>query len=234
MFTKSAEFYDKIYSIKDYAQAAGKIRQIVRVRAPGARSLLDVGCGTGKHISYLQDEYSVTGLDIGEELIGVARRLHPDIPFHIADMGDFDLHETYDVVTCLFSAIGYVKTLDRLEATLHHIAAHTRPGGVVLVEPWFTPETYWVDHITANFLDEKNLKIVWMYVSRREDFLSILDIHYMVGTPEGVVEFTERHEIGLFTHEQYENAFREAGLTVEYDAEGLFQRGLYIGRKLDR
>jgi hypothetical protein len=42
--------------------------------------------------------------------------------------------------------------------------------------------------------------------------------------------FTERHEIGLFTDEEYLRAFQSAGLKVSYDAHGLFGRGMYLGK----
>jgi hypothetical protein len=97
------------------------------------------------------------------------------------------------------------------------------------VEPWFTPDTFWTDTITVNLVDRPDLKIAWMYTSRREGLLSVLDIHYMVGTPAGVERFEERHEIGLFTHEEYLDALRAAGLKAWHDPEGLFDRGLYLG-----
>ena len=70
-----------------------------------------------------------------------------------------------------------------------------------------------------------------MYVSERRGALSVLDIHYLVGTPEGIEQFNEVHELCLFTHEQYVEAFQQAGMGVEYDAAGFFGRGLYIGTK---
>jgi len=87
------------------------------------------------------------------------------------------------------------------------------------------PKVFKGDHV-----DEPNLKVAWMYKSEREGLLSVMNIHYLVATPVGVEYFTERHESGLFTQEQYLNAFRQAGLRVTYDPSGLFGRGMYVGR----
>ena len=54
MFSRSAHLYDAIYSFKDYAGEAETLRALVEERAPGARSLLDVACGTGKHLAELR------------------------------------------------------------------------------------------------------------------------------------------------------------------------------------
>ena len=228
MFTRSARIYDAIYGGQDYAAAGRRVQEHIQRLAPEARDLLDVGCGTGRHLEHLRDHYAVEGLDLSPELLAVARERLPDVPLHTADMAEADLGRRFDVVTCLFSAIGYVRTADRLEATLARMAGHLRPGGVALVEPWFTPEAYWPRHLVANFHEEPDLRVAWMYVHARRDDVSVLDIQYLVGEPEGVEHFTERHELGLFTDAQYRGAFAAAGLHAEHDPEGLFGRGLYL------
>jgi hypothetical protein len=52
-----------------------------------------------------------------------------------------------------------------------------------------------------------------------------------VGTPQGVEYYTELHEVGLFTDDQYRSAFIEAGLSFDRDEQGLIGRGLLIGVK---
>jgi ubiquinone/menaquinone biosynthesis C-methylase UbiE len=229
MFTKSAQFYDALYSFKDYAAAAEQLRALLQQHNPNAETLLDVACGTGKHLEYLRDYYRAEGLDLSPDLLEVARGRCPEVPFHQADMVGFRLDHGFDVIMCLFSSIGYVKTAENLEQTVSNMARHLRPGGVVVVEPWFSPENYWTGTITANLVDDPELKIAWMYTSEVENRVSILDINYLVGTPQGVEHFDERHEIGLFTHEEYLGAFRKAGLEAHYDSEGLFGRGMYLG-----
>ena len=229
MFTQSAQFYDALYHFKDYAAAADKLYLLIRQIRPGATTLLDVACGTGKHLQYLRAHYRVEGLDVNAKLLEIARERCPRIPFHKGNMVDFDLGRLFDVVTCLFSSIGYVKTVDNLEKAISSMTRHLKPGGVLFVEPWFSPQNYWTNRVTANFVNQPELKIAWMYVSELQGRLSIADIHYLVGTPQGIDHFTERHEVGLFTHAEYLDAFRKCGLDVRHDPIGLFGRGMYIG-----
>ena len=229
VFSRSARLYDAVYaSIRDYPREAAELDRLIQERRPGARTLLDIACGTGAHLEHLTG-YEVEGLDLDPEMLGVARERLPNVPLHEGDMADFDLGKRFDVVVCMFSSIGYVRTEERLRSAVASMARHLEPGGVLVVEPWLSPEV-WVDrHVGAVFVDQPELKIARMNVGEREGNLSIFEFEYLVGTPNGLERFNERHELGLFTVEQYLEAFRAAGLEVDHDPEGPMGRGLYIG-----
>ena len=232
MFANSAAFYDALYanSGKDYDTEAERLRELIRCyRQSGGTEWLDVACGTGMHIARLQRDFDAVGLDIDDGMLAVARERCPDVWFHRGDMIDFALDQRFDVVTCLFSSIGYARTSERLHQAVSNMTRHLKPGGVLIVEPWILPEDWQDRHVGAIFVDEPELKIARINRSRRDDRISILDFQYLVGTPDGVEHFTERHELGLFSHEDYTDAFRSAGLHVESDPTGLMDRGLYIG-----
>jgi ubiquinone/menaquinone biosynthesis C-methylase UbiE len=231
MFTKTAEFYDALYAFKDYGQACNNLHQLIQEHQPKAKSLLDIACGSGKHLTYLRNYYDVQGLDINEELLSVARRRCPDVKFHHEDMTDFNLGQSFDAVVCLFSSIGYVCTVENLNKAIQCMVDHLAPGGVLVLEPWITKEKYWQDHLAANYVDQPNLKIAWMYKHEMEDSRSIFNINYLVGTTESVESFTEQHVMGLWTEQEYREAFKKAGIAVHYDEKGLFGRGMYYGKK---
>ena len=229
MFDRSAELYDLVYGFKDYAGEATRIDELIRERRPAASSLLDVACGTGKHLAELRGRYpDVAGLDLDEGLLAVARERLPDVTFHHADMLSFDLGRRFDAITCLFSSIGYAGNEENLRAAIAAMAHQLEPGGVLIVEPWLEPQEWKPGHLHLLTVDEPDVKIARGTVAGLDGTTSIMDFHYLVVTADGIEHFTEHHEAALFTRAQYESAFAAAGLAVERDEEGLIGRGLYV------
>jgi ubiquinone/menaquinone biosynthesis C-methylase UbiE len=233
-FDKSADYYDMIYDAldKDYRKEAKRIHQLIRIHKKSkGKALLDVACGTGRHIQSMWKYYSCEGLDIQPKLLAIARKRNPRTVLHRGNMLTFNLHKQFDAITCLFSAIGYMKTIRELNRAIKNMACHLNAGGVLIVEPWLTPESIIPGHIGAVFVNQPKLKLVRMNIVVVKGRLSTFEFHYLLGTPEGVEHFTELNEFGLFTHNEYLAAFRSAGLKVTYDRKGLIGRGLYIGVK---
>jgi len=234
LYRDLAKYYDLIYSGKDYEKEVSALKELFpeHKRSPGMR-LLDVGCGTGHHVRLLKDEYDCTGLDISEAILEVARENVEGVEFVQGDMASFDLGKKFDVITCLFSSIGYVKTLENLAKTYRCFAAHLVEGGAVFVEPWFTREVYFVGGAWMTTYDGEDLKIARLNVSEIDGDVSVMDMHYLIAERDkGVKHYVDRHELGLFEVDETLRIMEEAGLESRFMDEGLMPgRGLYIGIK---
>lgn len=234
MFSKSAQYYDEVYASidKDYSSEADKAHKIIqKYKQSKGKLLLDVACGTGAHAGPLRKHYKVEGLDLDPEMLSVARRKHPKITFHQGDMTNFDLSRQFDVIVCLFSSIGYVKTKPRLQKAIKTMNGHLLPGGVLLIEPWFTPIQWKPGRAFMTQVNKPDLKIVRMSHSGQRGKISVLEFQYLIGTSKGIKHHTEIHELGLFTHKEYMDASKVTDLNVIHDSNGLDGRGLYIGQK---
>jgi SAM-dependent methyltransferase len=231
-YARSAAFYDAIYGGKPYAGEAEHVHGVIQAHLrSGGNALLDVGCGTGGHLAHLRRYYRCHGVDLDAGLLSIARERFPDSEFHQGDMAEFDLGRRYDALTCLFSAIGYVRTEEKLRRTLANFARHLRPGGVAVVEPWLAPGVFTPGTMRMDTSDTPEMKVARITHSGMRGELSVLSFYFMVGRAEGVQQWEEHHELGLFTVEQMTEAFRAAGLElVDHDPHGLTGRGLYVAR----
>lgn len=235
-YSTAAEFYDLLYRAeKDYAAEAEVLSTVIRRHNPRARTVLDVGCGTGSHARALIDiGFDVDGVDLEPSFVELARAKCPEGQFHIGDMTCLALSKRYDAVTCLFSAIGYVDSESGLRSTLAGMRAHLDPGGIVIVDPWFEPGQLthgWISMLTGQDADVTVCRMSRTLVEGR---VSILEFEYLIGRSVGIERRSEVHRLRLFTQGEVEAAFNAAGLAVERKPKVLRTRGLYIGQARKR
>lgn len=243
-YAKSASVYDAIYTaMKNYEAESARVRELIEHYGCWAvpeepalydRRILDVACGTGLHDRYLAaiDGWAIDGIDIDTAMLEIARERNPSIDYAQGDMRAFAFARRYDAVTCLFSAIGHMLTLDDLRVAIANMARHLNPGGVLLVEPWIHPDQFRGDNIRFDHVDEDGQVVHRVSRTVRDGNVCILNFDYYVQC-DGVIEepFREVHTVAMYTIEEYLEAFESAGLVVYRDEQGLMGRGLFIGVK---
>lgn len=83
-YERFGEFYDAVMG--DRRRAAEQVAELIRAAKPGAENVLELGCGTGSILKCLQDDYSVSGLDISGKMLSIARKKVPRARFFRQDM----------------------------------------------------------------------------------------------------------------------------------------------------
>ena len=233
MFSESAELYDLIYgSFKDYEAETTKIAARLEAARPGLRTILDVACGTGEHARLLAERhgYLVDGVDLDPAFVEIARRKNPAGHFDVGDMRDFHLPRRYDAVICLFSSIGYVRTLDGVSKAIARFREHVAPSGVVIVEPWFAPDVIQPGRVSTNVADANGVHVERQSRITVDGRASRIHFEYEITDATGTRHASEVHELGLFTPDEMKAAFEANGLVADYDPVGLIGRGLYVAR----
>ena len=236
MYKELAKYYDLIYHWKDYKAEAHTVKELIKkYKNSDGKKLLDVGCGTGMHLKYFNDDFSCTGIDINNEMVEVAKCKVKNVIFEQGDMIDFSLKTEYDAILCLFSSIGYVKTYSNLEKTIKNFAKHLKKEGVLIIEPWFTKSTYWVGEPGMTIYDGKDIKIARLNTTKIEGNLSIMEMHYLIAERnEEIKYFSDTHEVGLFEIDRTLEFMEKAKFRSEFLRDGLMKdRGLFIGVKLE-
>lgn len=230
-YDQSVRAYELLHAArgKDYGREAAAVADRIRRRRPDARTLLDVACGSGLHLAaFAESGWEVEGTDLSEAMLSAARARLPGVALHPADMRTFRLDRRFDAVVCLFSAIGYMTSLDDVAIAVANMRDHLLPGGVLVVEPWFQPSDWHDGSVFSEAAKAGDLAVARVSRSWREGDVSIMEMLYAVAQPEASRAFTEVHRMGLFSVDQQLDVYRAAGLSVEYESPGISGRGLFV------
>lgn len=234
-YIQSAAWYDRIYAGigKDYRAEAAIVDGLALARCPGASSLLDVGCGTGLHLEQFEALYDeVWGIDLEPAFV---RRAHERCPapsrVSVGDMRSFDLKRTFDVVTCLFSAIGHVGDETGLRAAIATMTKHVAPGGVLIVEPWRAPSDGRAGEFGVQVAEAPGSTLVRANQTSSDGDVSVVRFAWIEVTAEGIERADEVLRLTRFSPEQIRGAFEASDLDASFDERGCNDdgRGLWIG-----
>jgi SAM-dependent methyltransferase len=127
-YVQFARYYDALMT--DPLANAARIRGYLARHLPGARTLLELGCGSGSILAGLDGVASLTGLDRSPQMLERARAKVPAARLIEADMTTFDLGERFDVVICVFDTLNHLGRFDLWRALFERAAAHLHDGGL--------------------------------------------------------------------------------------------------------
>lgn len=233
-YSRLAKYYDTMYEFIDYEKNVADLHAIIqKYKKSSGNRLLDVACGTGTHISYLKHMYQTTGYDISAEMLEVARSKCSDIEFIQGNMITMMLDRKFDVIICLFGSIGYLTNRNNLEKAIQAFSNHVVTGGLLVIEPIFTAETYRDKSANILCLDLPEIKIARTNVTRRDGDIAYLDFHFLVSTQEnGTEHFIDPSPMSVFSRSTYLQLMEESGFSASFIEPGLSKEGLFIGVKV--
>ena len=117
-----------------------------------------------------------------------------------------------------------------MRSALQRFREHLAEGGIVIVEPWFAPEALTPGRVMVSTAQGEGVTVCRMSHVEVDGRLSRLRFEYLIGRPTGIERASEVHKLGLFTVEEMQACFRQAGLDATHDPEGPSGRGLYVAR----
>jgi SAM-dependent methyltransferase len=149
VFDHYAEYYDAMYPEKDYEAEVSYVETLIREHHHQETvSILDLGCGTGKHaVEFASRGHLVRGVDSSPEMVTLAEARKSALPddvkknvsFSVGDVQSVRLDTKYDVVLALFHVASYQTTNDAFCAFLETARYHLRPNGILVFDFWYGP-----------------------------------------------------------------------------------------------
>jgi SAM-dependent methyltransferase len=251
VFGSYSRYYNLLYKDKDYAGEAEYVRGLIERHSPEARTVLDLGCGTGRHDFLLaQMGYEVTGVDRSEEMLAVANSQlstlnpqqdfvnpqpstlsgsSPSLIFHQGDIRTIRLDRTFDVVISLFHVMSYQTTNDDLATALATVRAHLKPGGVFIFDCWYGPAVLTErPEVRVKRLEDETVSVTRVAEPVMYPNENLVDVNYQVSIRDkasgSVDELRETHRMRYLFRPEVELFLGGAGMSIVEASEWLTGR----------
>jgi SAM-dependent methyltransferase len=215
------------------------------------RSMLDVGCGTGRHLEAMARTIpECYGVDLLESNIAYAKSVRPRLTFHGADMRTVRLGRTFDVITCLGNALSYALTDQDLADTVRTFASHAHPGTllaldvlnaraylegdgfVARMEGRVAAPQFRAAWVSVHALDRAARRLTRTRTWRIEGRPDVQDhAEYRLLLPDEVRDLLQRdgfRVLGMYDNREFQPTTLAGRTTAEPDAGGMRGRKLYV------
>jgi len=195
-----APFYDRIMG--DRTPEIDRIRRYISTHLPGARSLLELGCGTGALLSGLAADLSVTGIDRSAEMLSIAAHTVPGARLVQADITAFTLPDRFDVVMCMFDTLNHVTTVDGWLRLFQCAHQHLSDGGLFIFDVNTTGRLRLLTD-AAPYLDEFDGHVVLMTVRPGRDGLTLWETRIFDHQADDIYRLHHEriYELGVPVHQ---------------------------------
>lgn len=145
VFQDYAYYYNLFYSDKDYENEAKQIKQLIeRYAKKGVKTILNMGCGTGKHdFALAQMGYQMTGIDLSNNMIeiakGTAEKVEYKPRFEVADVRSYEPDRKYDMVISLFHVMSYQNQNEDVIQAFKTAGKALESGSLFVFDVWYGP-----------------------------------------------------------------------------------------------
>jgi SAM-dependent methyltransferase len=203
----------------EYAEEAALYVDTIRnaARRP-VNEVLELGSGGGNNASHMKRHFAMTLVEPADGMRNLSRELNPECEHAASDMRSVRLGRTFDAVF-IHDAVMYMTTEDDLRAALMTVATHLVPGGVALVAPDATSETFREHTEQGGGEDGSGRQARYLqWTLPPEAGETTIETHYafLLREPDGTVRSAhDVHREGLFPRATWLRLFHEVGLTVE-------------------
>jgi SAM-dependent methyltransferase len=214
LYSDLAPWFHLLTPPADYAAEAAHYHHILESAcAHSPRTLLELGSGGGNNASHLKAHLQLTLVDLSPEMLQVSKTINPECEHIAGDMRSLRLGRLFDAVF-IHDAIAYMTTEADLRAAIETAFVHCRPGGAALFAPDWVRETFRpaTDHGGADAGGRGMRYLEWTWDPDPNDSTYRVDFAYLLREASGEVHVEyDRHQLGLFSREEWRRNIEEAG-----------------------
>ncbi len=127
-----ARHYDAVVGERE--EVAHFLAKLLKIYAPKAKTLLELGCGSGSMLKILQKRYAARGIDLSAEMVRLAKKKAPRAQISVGDITRFKFRERYDAIICPFDTINHVTSFAKWRRVFANAHQHLNPQGVFIFD----------------------------------------------------------------------------------------------------
>ncbi|HEY7470119.1 MAG TPA: class I SAM-dependent methyltransferase [Acidimicrobiia bacterium] len=218
MYDDLAVWFPLITPVEDYREESAFIAGLFgRAQIP-VLEVLELGSGGGHVASHLSDRFAMTLVDISPQMLAVSQQLNPGCNHIEGDMRDVRLGRQFDAVL-IHDAVMYMTSEDDLMAAMATAFAHCRPGGITIIAPDFTLESYepTASHEGTDDASGRGVRFLeWVWDPDPSDTQVRVDYVYALRDETGQVEVVhDPHQVGLFPRATWLSLLESAGFSAD-------------------
>ena len=201
---------------EEYAGESEKYCRLIRENALiEPKTLLHLASGAGINDYTFKKYFTVTGVDISEGMLAVAKQLNPEVEYHFGDMRTVDLGKKFDVVV-IPDSIGYMTTVEDLHRALQNALKHLEAGGLLLVTAHLKEEFQENNFAYSGSRGDVEVTVFENnYIPDPAGTTYEATVVYLVRRGGELEIYTDRHIIGFFTAQVWHDLFKELGMEVK-------------------
>lgn len=220
-----SQYYDLLYQDKDYIAEVEYIEDLIKTHSSETRSILDLGCGTGKHDELLCNKgYTLHGVDISEEMLGIAEIRRKDkedkLTFSQSDITQLHLNQKFDTIISLFHVMSYQNTNTALDKVFTGVRDHLNEDGLFIFDFWYGPAVLTdLPKTTIKRLENEHIKVTRVAESKMHAQLNTVDVNFNVFVTQKEngtsIEKRELHIMRYFFDTELEILCDKHGFKIE-------------------
>ncbi len=203
---------------EEYVEEAAFAATILTSAEIPVHEVLELGSGGGHNAFHLKARFSMTLVDLSEDMLEMSRRLNPECEHRQGDMRTVRLGRTFDAVF-VHDAVDYMLTEGDLRQAVETAFVHCRPGGVAVFVPDRVRETFEeeTDHGGTDGSDGSGVRdLEWTWDPDPGDTSYRTEYGFLLREADGTVHFVhETHRHGLFSRHDWLRLLAEAGFEAD-------------------
>lgn len=226
-----SQYYDLLYSDKDYKSEIEYIDNLIKSNSKNAKTLLDMGCGTGKHAElFCEKGYKVYGIDLSEEMLKIANQRREGkedkLEFSHSNIQELNLNKKFDVVVSLFHVVSYQNSNSELIKAFEVAKNHLNNDGIFIFDFWYGPAVLTdLPKTRIKRLENEEIKVTRIAEPVLYNKKNIVNVNYNVFIEDKVsnkiIEKQEIHKMRYFFDTELELICEKVGFKIENKYEWL-------------